>query len=158
MEADSEVVAMRTKVPKQIYWILDYERSLNHDIAMNDDERAWLKLHEWQLDTPEKREKMLQWYAPSEDDEVVEKPKRKKKKTTGKKPTTRKRRKKQKDKGLALYMQLALSWETAQRMGFTEKDQIQILKNYRNKGLSLDAIKDITKIRRDELIAKGVPA
>lgn len=150
---------MRTKIPKQLLWILDYEDYLDHGVAMTDEGRAWVKLHKWQLNTPKKREKMMHWYAPSEDDEDQRKYNGKKKRAKSvKRPTTRKRRKKRKDKRLTLYMQFELSWETTQKMGFTEKEQIQILKNYRNKGLSLDAIKNVTKIKREELIAKGVPA
>ena len=31
--------------------------------------KRWVKVHEWQLDTAKKREKMMQFYAPSDDDD-----------------------------------------------------------------------------------------
>ena len=157
---------MSTKIPKQLLWILDYEDYLDHRIAMTDEGRKWVELHKRQLDTAEKREQLLHWYAPSDLDEDkrkyngwkkgVKRLKRGKSVRSVRKPA-KKRRRKRKDKELALYMRLELSWETTKRMGFTEKDEIQILKNYRDKGLSLGAIETITKIKRDELIAKGVP-
>lgn len=155
---------MRTKIPKQLLWILDYERYLDHGLAMTDDGRAWVELHKRQLDTAKKREQLLHWYAPNDLDEDRRKYNGRKKQAKRAKSVRRvrkpakKRRRKRKDKGLELYMRLELSWETTKRMGFTEQDEMQILKNYREKGLSLGAIETITKIKREELIAKGVPA
>lgn len=153
-----------SKIPKQLLWILDYEDYLDHGIAMTDEGRVWIELHKSQLDTPEKREQMLHWYAPNDLGEDQRKhngrkkhAKREKSVRSVRKPV-KKRRRKRKDKGLELYMRLELSWETTKRMGFTEQDEMQILKNYRDKGLSLGAIETITKIKREELIAKGVPA
>lgn len=155
---------MSTKIPKQLLWILDYERYLDHGLAMTDEGRAWVELHKRQLDTAKKREQLLHWYAPNDLDEDRRKyngrkkqVKRAKSVRSVRKPV-KKRRRKRKDKGLELYMRLELSWETTKRMGFTEQDEMQILKNYREKGLSLGAIETITKIKREELIAKGVPA
>lgn len=153
---------MRTKTPKQVLWILDYERHLKNGEQMREDCRKWVELHKRQLDTAEKREQLLHWYAPNDLDEDRRKyngrkkqVKRAKSVRSVRKPVKKSRRKR-KDKGLELYMRLELSWETTKRMGFSEKDEIQILKNYRDKGLSLGAIETITKIKRDELIAKGV--
>lgn len=155
---------MRTKIPKQVFWILDYERYLDHGLAMTDEGRAWVELHKRQLDTAEKREQLLHWYAPNDLGEDQRKHNGRKKQAKHAKSVrsvrkpVKKRRRKRKDKELKLYLRLELSWETTKRMGFTEKDEIQILKNYRDKGLSLGAIETITKIKREELIAKGVPA
>ena len=153
-----------SKMPKQVLWILDYERHLKNGEQMREDCRKWVELHKRQLDTAEKREQLLHWYAPNDLGEDRRKyngrtkqVKRAKSVRSVRKPV-KKRRRKRKDKGLELYMRLELSWETTKRMGFTEKDEIQILKNYREKGLSLGAIETITKIKREELIAKGVPA
>lgn len=155
---------MRTKTPKQVLWILDYERHLKNGEQMREDCRKWVELHKRQLDTAEKREQLLHWYAPNDLGEDQRKhngrkkqAKRAKSVRSVRKPV-KKRRRKRKDKELKLYLRLELSWETTKRMGFTEKDEIQILKNYRDKGLSLGAIETITKIKREELIAKGVPA
>lgn len=155
---------MRTKIPKQLLWILDYERYLDHGLAMTDEGRAWVELHKRQLDTAKKREQLLHWYAPNDLNEDRRKyngrkkqAKRAKSVRSVRKPV-KKRRRKRVDKELKLYMRLELSWETTKRMGFTEQDEMQILKNYREKGLSLGAIETITKIKREELIAKGVPA
>lgn len=155
---------MRTKTPKQVLWILDYERHLKNGEQMREDCRKWVELHKRQLDTAKKREQLLHWYAPNDLDEDRRKyngrkkqVKRAKSVRSVRKPV-KKRRRKRVDKELKLYMRLELSWETTKRMGFSEKDEIQILKNYRDKGLSVGAIETITKIKRDELIAKGVPA
>lgn len=144
-----------SKIPKQLLWILDYEDYLKYGVVMPLEAQRWVEMHKYQLDTPKKREMLMQFYAPSSGDHVIKKSNRK---TTAKKSITRKRRKKRKDKGLALYMQFELSWETIKEMGITEKDQVQIMKNYRNKGLSLGAIEMVTKIKGEDLIAKVVPA
>lgn len=153
-----------SKMPKQVLWILDYERHLKNGEQMRENCRKWVELHKRQLDTAEKREQLLHWYAPSDLDNDNRKSNGRKKQAKCAKSVrsvhkpVKKRRRKRVDKELKLYMRLELSWETTKRMGFTEKDEIQILKNYRDKGLSLGAIETITKIKRDELIAKGVPA
>ena len=54
-----------SKIPKQILYILDYERYLKSGTkvplanVMKGDECDWIETHKWQLDTPKKREKMM---------------------------------------------------------------------------------------------------
>ena len=92
-----------SRTPKQILYILDYERYLKSGTklplanVMKGDECDWIETHKWQLDTAKKREKMMQFYAPSDDDDDTKRgPKKKlKKKTVKKRKQVRARRKRQ---------------------------------------------------------------
>lgn len=152
-----------SKIPKQLLWILDYEDSLRTGNQLptnngNNDERNWLKQHERLLNTQKKRDKMKKLYAPREDDKPL-KINRKPIQNVKLKKYKRVRRKCQKeqpDNDLALYVNFQLAWGTALKMDFPKKDRMQIIKNYRKKGLEWKLIEKETRLSRYALADQGV--
>ena len=148
-----------SKTPKQILYILDYERYLKSGTklplanVMNGDESDWIETHKWQLDTAKKREKMMQFYAPSDDDDDTKRgPKKKlKKKTVKKRKQVRARRKRQ----ITLDEKFQLSYDMSRKF-FDDKWCQQIEQNYKSAGVSWQKVEDATGISKEIWQEKGV--
>lgn len=142
-----------SKIPKQLLWILDYEDYLKNGTQMTGKGRAWVKLHKWQLDTHEKREKMMQFYAPSDnDDDTKRGPKTKpKKKPVKKRKQVRARRKKK----MTLDEKFQLSYDMSKKF-FDDKWCQQIVQNYKTAGVSWQKVEDTTGISKEIWQEKGV--
>lgn len=140
-----------SKIPKQLLYILDYEDYLNHGVEMPMEARKWIKVHEWQLDTPEKREKMMQLYAPSDDD-TKRGPKAKPKKKTVK---NCKKVRSQRKKKMTLDEKFQLSYDMSKKF-FDDKWCQQIVQNYKTAGVSWQKVEDTTGISKEIWQEKGV--
>ena len=115
--------------------------------------KRWVKVHEWQLDTAKKREKMMQFYAPSDDDDDTKRgPKKKlKKKTVKKRKQVRARRKRQ----ITLDEKFQLSYDMSRKF-FDDKWCQQIVQNYKSAGVSWQKVEDTTGISKEIWQEKGV--
>lgn len=148
-----------SKIPKQILYILDYERYLKSGTkvplanVMKGDECDWIETHKWQLDTPKKREKMMQFYAPSDnDDDTKRGPKTKpKKKPVKKRKQVRARRKKK----ISLDEKFQLSYDISRKF-FDDNWCQQIVQNYKSAGVSWQKVEDTTGISKEIWQQKGV--
>lgn len=140
-----------SKIPKQLLYILDYEDYLKYGTAMPKEAKRWVKVHEWQLDTAKKREKMMQFYAPSDDDTKRGPKKKLKKKTVKKRKPVRARRKRK----MTLDDKFQLSYDMSRKL-FDDKWRQQIVQNYKTAGVSWQKVEDTTGISKEIWQEKGV--
>lgn len=142
-----------SRLAKQLLYILDYEDYLKHGVEMPTEAKRWVKIHEWQLDTAKKREKMMQFYAPSDnDDDTKRGPKTKpKKKPVKKRKQVRARRKRK----ISLDEKFQLSYDMSRKF-FDDKWCQQIVQNYKTAGVSWQKVEDTTGISKEIWQEKGV--
>lgn len=132
---------MRTKIPKQLLWILDYEDYLDRGIAMTGEGRAWVKLHKRQLDTPQKRVRMMHNYAPG---------------AIGKEKKKQHRRYLPSEEKRLLNNKFEVEWQAANSLQADFDNKRKLIELYKRKGVTWATVYEVTGHSRSTWVCWGV--
>ncbi len=132
---------MSRKTPKEVLWVLDYEDYLKSGVQMPGDGRRWVDEHKAELDTPAKRQLMLDRLRV----------KFKQPKISPVSPSTVARRK---NKRLA--REFAYRYDQLKGLGGSGQILINLSKYYRRKGVSYYKISQITGVTVYGLKKRGI--
>lgn len=132
---------MSRKTPKEVLWVLDYEEYLKSGLQMSDDGRRWVEDHKDELDTPAKRQRMLDRLRV----------KFKQPKISPVSPSTEARRKSKR-----LAREFAYRYDQLKGLGGSGQILINLSKYYRRKGLSYHKISQITGVTVYGLKKRGI--
>ena len=130
-----------SKMPKQVLWILDYERHLKNGEQMREECRKWVELHKRQLDTPQKRVRMMHNYAPG---------------AIGKEKKKQHRRYLPSEEKRLLNNKFEVEWQAANSLQADFDNKRKLIELYKRKGVTWATVYEVTGHSRSTWVCWGV--
>ena len=130
-----------SKIPKQLLYILDYEDYLKYGTAMPREAKKWIELNKRQLDTPQKRVRMMHNYAPG---------------TIGKEKKKQHRRYLPSEERRLLNNKFEVEWQTANTLQADFDNKRKLIELYKRKGVTWATVYEVTGHSRSTWVCWGV--
>lgn len=130
-----------SKIPKQLLYILDYEDYLKYGTAMPRGAKKWIELHKRQLDTPQKRVRMMHNYAPG---------------AIGKEKKKQHRRYLPSEEKRLLNNKFEVEWQAANSLQADFDNKRKLIELYKRKGVTWATVYEVTGHSRSTWVCLGV--